>query len=76
MVASWQVVGVDMFSADEDSGWPPASRVKDPISRSWRIYHHGAMRAATEDEARDLEPAAVWDEHHLLPRLAEGLSES
>ncbi len=76
VVASWEVVGVDSFSPDEDNGWPPASGVKDPISGSWRIYHRGAMRAATEDEARDLEPAAVWDEHHLLPRLAEGLSES
>jgi hypothetical protein len=76
VVASWEVVGVEGFSPDEDNGWPPASGVKDPISGSWRIYHRGAMRAATEDEARDLEPAAVWDERHLLPRLVEGLSES
>ncbi len=40
------------------------------------FYRRGAMRAATEGEARDLEPAAVWDELHLLPRLAEGLPES
>jgi hypothetical protein len=76
VVAGWEVVGVDSFSPDEDSGWPPASGVKDPISGAWRIYHHGAMREATEQEARDLEPAAVWDEHHVLPRLVEGLSGS
>jgi len=76
VVASWEVVGVDGFSPEEDNGWPPASGVRDPISGAWRVYHRGAMRAATEDEARDLEPAAVWDEGHLLPRLAEGLSES
>jgi hypothetical protein len=75
VVTSWEVVGVDSFSPDEDSGWPPPSGVNDLISGAWRIYHHGAMRAATEDEARDLEPAAVWDEHHLLPRLAEELPE-
>jgi hypothetical protein len=76
VIASWEVVGVDGFSPDEDNGWPPASGVKDPISGSWQIYHRGAMRAAGEDEARDLEPAAVWDERHLLPRLAKGLFES
>ncbi len=76
VVACWEVVGVDGFSPDEDNGWPPASGVKDPISGSWRIYHRGAMRAAAEDEARDLETAAVWGERHLLPRLAEVLSES
>jgi len=73
VAAGWEVVGVDGFSPGEDNGWPPASGVKDPISGSWRVYHRGVMRAATEDEARGLEPAAVWDEHHLLPRLAEEL---
>jgi len=76
VAASWEVVGVDGFSPDEDNGWPPASGVKDPISGSWQVYHRGVMRAATEDEARDLEPAAVWDRHHILPRLAAEFSES
>jgi len=42
VVASWEVVGVDGFSPEEDNGWPPASGVRHPISGSWRIYHHGA----------------------------------
>ncbi len=74
VVLRWERVGRDPFTEDEDEGWPPPSAIQDVISGEWRIYHRGEMRAATADEAEGLEPAAVWDGQHVLPRLAENVS--
>jgi hypothetical protein len=74
VVLRWKRVGLDPFTDDEDDGWPPPHAIRDPLSSGWRIYHRGTMRAATEDEAAGLEPAAVWDEQHVLPRLMEAVS--
>jgi hypothetical protein len=65
---SVSVVGRDPSQEPEDD-WPPPSAIHDPISGAMRIYHHGQMRAATPEEAEGLEPAAVWDLHHLIDRL-------
>jgi hypothetical protein len=62
------VVGHDPSQAPEDD-WPPPNSIRDPISGVMRIYHHGHMRAATPEESEGLEPAAVWDLHHLIDRL-------
>jgi hypothetical protein len=62
------VVGHDPSQGPEDD-WPPPNSVRDPISGAMRIYHHGHMRTATPGEAEGLEPAAVWDIHHLIDRL-------
>lgn len=62
------VVGHDPAQSPEDD-WPPPYRVRDPISGAIRIYHHEHMRAATPEEGEGLEPAAVWDFHHLIDRL-------
>jgi len=69
VVLRWERVGLDPFTEEEGDGWPPPNAVHDPISSEWRVYHRGEMRAATADEAATLEPAAVWDEQHVLPRL-------
>jgi hypothetical protein len=48
--------------------------IQDPIAPDrWSIYHHGEIRPSTAEEASVLEAAAVWDEVHLLPRLAKEL---
>jgi hypothetical protein len=62
------VVGHDPSQAPEDD-WPPPNSIRDPISGAMRIYHHGHMRAVTPGESEGLEPAAVWDFHHLIDRL-------
>ena len=62
------VVGHDPGQGPEDD-WPPPHSVPDPISGAMRIYHHGHMRPAMPEEAVGLEPAAVWDLHHLIDRL-------
>lgn len=65
---SVSVVGHDPSQTPEDN-WPPPYCICDPISGVMRIYHHGHMRAATPEECEGLEPAAVWDLHHLIDRL-------
>lgn len=65
------VVGKDPCVSPDDA-WPPPFRVQDPISGSVSIYERGTFRQATADEARDLEPAAVWDRDHLISRLTAG----
>jgi immunity protein 26 of polymorphic toxin system len=62
------VVGHDPSQEPEDD-WPPPHSVRDPISGTMSIYHHGHIRPATQEEAEELEPAAVWDLHHLIDRL-------
>jgi len=62
------VVGHDPSQAPEDD-WPPPYCVRDPISGEMKIYHHGMLRAATPRECEGLEPAAVWELHHLIDRL-------
>jgi hypothetical protein len=62
------IVGRDPSTTTEDE-WPPAFSVRDPISGDMKIYHHGVMRTAAVDECSGLEPAAVWDLHHLIDRL-------
>jgi hypothetical protein len=62
------VVGHDPSQGPEDD-WPPPHSVRDPISGAMSIYHHGHMRPATPEETEGLEPAAVWDLHHLIDRL-------
>lgn len=74
VVARWERVGTDPFESD-DAAWPPPSSIRDPITGRWSIYEYGNIRQAEAAEAESLEPAAVWDEHHLLPRLADSLSE-
>jgi hypothetical protein len=65
------VVGHDLSQGGEDD-WPPPYRVQDPISGAMKIYHHGLMLNATPEDRTDLEPAAVWDYHHLIDRLMGG----
>jgi hypothetical protein len=62
------VVGHDP-SRNPTEDWPPPFRVEDPISKSVKIYHQGVMRPATPQDVHDLEPAAVWDYHHIVDRL-------
>lgn len=66
--ADVRLVGYDpSLTPDED--WPPAYCVRDPISGATKIYHRGVIRTATAAECAGLEPAAVWDIHHLVDRL-------
>lgn len=62
------VIGHDPSQGSEDE-WPPPYCVRDAITRQVKLYHKGAMRPATEEECRGLEPAAVWDLSHLIERL-------
>ncbi len=74
VVDRWEVVGSDPFDDSEDDGWPPPMSVQDPLaSDRWSVYSHGAIAPSTWADAQALEPAAVWDEVHLLPRLTEEL---
>lgn len=65
---SLRVVGKDPFD-DPEEEWPPAEKVRDPLTGAWRIYHRGEFRRATADECADLETAAVWDLEQLVHRL-------
>ena len=62
------VVGHDP-SLDPDDEWPPPMSVTDPITRSVRVYERGIIRPARYEELSGLEPAAVWDLHHVIERL-------
>jgi hypothetical protein len=62
------VVGHDPSQEPEDD-WPPPNSIRDPVSGSMSIYYHGQIRAATPEECEGMEPAAVWDLHHLVDRL-------
>jgi hypothetical protein len=62
------VVSHDPSRSPEDD-WPPPASIRDPITGSMMIYHHGHMRDATPQECEGLETAAVWDLHHLIDRL-------
>lgn len=66
--AAVPVVGHDPSRVADDD-WPPPYCVRDVISGSVKIYHHGMMRPATLDECEGLEPAAVWDLHPVVDRL-------
>src|SRR5262245_51651565 len=54
---------------NEDDAWPPPHAVHDVISGRFSIYYKGQMRPASPEEAEGLEPAAVWDKHHILQRI-------
>lgn len=62
------VVGHDPSLSDHDD-WPPPQRVTDKITGRSRLYVRGEIVDAEEAECRDLEPAAVWDLHHIVERL-------
>ncbi|WP_413250889.1 Imm26 family immunity protein [Sinomonas flava] len=62
------VVGHDP-SLDPDDEWPPPMSVTDPITGSVRVYERGIIRPARDEELTGLEPAAVWDLHHVIERL-------
>ena len=62
------IIANDPSSVSEED-WPPPYSVRDVISGSVSIYHHGLMRAATLEECALLEPAAVWDFRHIVDRL-------
>ena len=74
VVASWERVGSDPFDSHE-LAWPPASSIQDPITGRWSVYERGAIRPADGNQAESLEPAAAWDEHHLIPRLGESIDD-
>ena len=56
-------------SRTTDDDWPPPYPVHHPLTGGTDLYCKGVMRAAEEHETRGLEPAAVWDLHHLIDRL-------
>lgn len=56
-------------SADPDDDWPPPSCVTDPITGEMRLYHRGELRPSDATECAGLEPAAVWDLHHIVDRI-------
>lgn len=64
----WPVVGQDP-SRHPAEDWPPPYSVRDVLTNAVQIYERGAVRPATEAEIQGLEPAAVWDRHHILGRL-------
>lgn len=64
----WPVVDHAPFQHPKEE-WPPAYSVKDPITGRMSLYHKGQMRPASEDECRGLEPATVWDAHHIVERI-------
>lgn len=68
VLAKWPVAGQDP-SATPEEDWPPPYSAHDLVSGQFRVYHKGEMRASTKAECEGLEPAAVWDEHHLIDRL-------
>lgn len=64
----WPVVGTDP-SLDPEDEWPPPQVIRDPMTQSVEIYHHGNVRAATEREVVGLEQAAVWEHDEIVERL-------
>lgn len=68
-VKQWPVVGYDP-SATADEDWPPPSVIVDPITGTRSIYERGEIRPPRENEVDLVEPAAVWDEPHLIERLS------
>lgn len=63
-------VGHDPAGADEEDLWPPPASITDDFTGKVCIYHRGQIIEVEDPvSARDLEPAAVWDLHHLEDRL-------
>lgn len=67
----WPVVGQDPIAEGEDE-WAPPSYIEDVISGEFRIYHRGAMRSASKDEVRGLDPQAIYASHSVVDRLVTG----
>ena len=72
---AWPIIGFDDFKESE-SDWPPPYYVRDVISGTYQIYHHGELRDASPSEAAGLEQAAVWDVPHVIDRIIKELQES
>lgn len=66
--SSIPVVGHDP-SQDPDDEWPPPYCVRDSLTGGVEIYHLGVIRSPEPNEWVDLEPAAVWDLHHIIDRI-------
>lgn len=47
---------------------------KDPISGNLSIYLNGQETAATLEDIQNMECAAVWEEPHIIDRLADHLA--
>lgn len=62
------IVGHDP-SQNPEEDWPPPNSVTDMITGRTSIYHHGEIRPAEPDACEGLEPAAVWDLHHIVERI-------
>jgi hypothetical protein len=67
-VSAWPVVGHDP-SRNADDDWPPPNVINDSITGEVSIYHKGVIRPASGEECEGLEPAAVWDSHHIIERI-------
>jgi Immunity protein 26 len=58
--------------ASEDEDWPPLYEITDPITGRRDIYERGDVRPAKPSDPANLEPAAVWDLHHIIARIETG----
>ncbi len=66
----WPVVGQDP-GRDPDDDWPPPRYVENPPG-SYRIYERGALRPASREQVRGLEPQGVYAARHVIDRLTTG----
>lgn len=67
------IVGHDGFE-DRESEWPPKNFIKDQITGKYSIYYMGEIKAASEEECKGLEQAAVWDLHHIVDRVMKSIA--
>jgi hypothetical protein len=69
----WPVVA--HFDSLDDDDRPPAFSIRDPISKTYRIYERGNIRVPEDGEdPTTLEPAAGWDAQHVIDRIMGRIS--
>lgn len=64
----WPKVDYRPFEKEEDS-WSPPEYIWDPFTGKYEMYYKGKRTPCTKAECKGLEPAAVWDDQHIIDRI-------
>lgn len=68
---NWIFIENRPFANPADSR-PPCYQMKDVFTGKYRIYDFGEIRRAAEEECKDLEVCAIWENEHIIDRLMGG----
>ena len=64
----WTFVEHRPYKSEDEVTAPPNS-MYNSLTDQFSIYYKGEIRPSSLEECKDLEPAAIWDEEHIIDRL-------